>query len=68
MNPTLLMAIQFLNSLPPLIAAGLEVKGLIEEQSAKLQDMANSGRKPTDQEWDELNAKIQALRTQLHAG
>lgn len=66
MDPRLLMAIQLLQTLPTLIAAGVEVKGLIERQSAKLQDMANTGRKPTDQEWDELNAEIDALRAQLH--
>lgn len=68
MNPTLLMALQLINSLPPLIAAGIEVKDLIEEQGAKLQDMANTGRKPTDQEWDDLNDKIDALRALLHQG
>lgn len=66
MDPRLLMAIQLLQTLPTLIAAGIEVKGLIERQSAKLQDMATTGRKPTDQEWDELNAEITALRAQLH--
>ena len=68
MDPRLLMALQLLQSLPSLIAAGAEVTTLIQEQSTKLQDMANTGRKPTDQEWDELNAKIDALRGQLHQG
>lgn len=67
MNPTtLMMALQLLQSLPALIAAGDEVKGLIEDQTAKLKDMADTGRDPTPQEWDELNAQIDNLRASLH--
>ena len=67
MNPTtMMMALQLLQSLPALIAAGAEVKGLIEDQTAKLKDMADTGRDPTQQEWDELNAQIDKLRTSLH--
>lgn len=67
MNTTALtMALQLLQSLPALIAAGAEVKGLIEDQTAKLKDMADTGRDPTQQEWDELNAQIDKLRTSLH--
>lgn len=67
MNPTtMMMALQLLQSLPALIAAGAEVKGLIEDQTAKLKDMADTGRDPTPQEWDELNAQIDKLRTSLH--
>lgn len=68
MNTTaLMMALQLLQSLPALIAAGAEVKGLIEDQTAKLKDMADTGRDPTPQEWDELNAQIDKLRTSLHS-
>lgn len=66
MDPRLLMALQLLQSLPSLLAAGAEIKTLIETTSAKLQDMASTGRKPTDQEWDELNAEIERLRGDLH--
>lgn len=67
MNTTaLMMALQLLQSLPALIAAGAEVKGLIEDQTAKLKDMADTGRDPTPQEWDELNAQIDKLRASLH--
>ena len=67
MNTTaLMMALQLLQSLPALIAAGAEVKGLIEDQTAKLKDMADTGRDPTQQEWDELNAQIDKLRASLH--
>lgn len=67
MNPTtMMMALQLLQSLPALIAAGAEVKGLIEDQTAKLKDMADTGRDPTQQEWDELNAQIDKLRAGLH--
>lgn len=63
---TLMMALQLLQSLPALIAAGAEVKGLIEDQTAKLKDMADTGRDPTPAEWDELNAKIDQARATLH--
>jgi len=67
MNTTaLMMALQLLQSLPALIAAGAEVKGLIEDQTTKLKDMADTGRDPTQQEWDELNAQIDKLRASLH--
>lgn len=62
----LAMALQLLNALPPLIAAGIEVKGLIEDQAAKLKVMADEGRDPTQQEWDDMNAKIGELRAELH--
>lgn len=67
MNPALLMALQLLQSLPALISAGVEVKGLIETQSAKLTDMVANSRDPSAQDWADLNAQIFALRGQLHA-
>lgn len=60
------MALQLLNILPSLISAGIEVKGLIEEHSGKLQTMADEGRDPTEEEWESMNAQIAALRAQLH--
>lgn len=66
MNPSILMAIQIIQSLPGLIAAGIEVKGLIDEHTAKLADMATTGRSPTADEWAELNAQITSLRIALH--
>lgn len=67
MNPTALtMALQILQSLPALIAAGAEVKDLIEEQTAALKNMADTGRDPTPVEWANLNAKIETLRAELH--
>jgi len=66
MDPRLLLAIQLLQTIPTLISVTAEVKALIDKHTARLQDMANTGRKPTDAEWDELNAEIEALRAQLH--
>lgn len=68
MNPTtLMMALQLLQSLPALIAAGAEVKDLIEEQTTSLKNMADTGRDPTPEEWAYLNAKIDQLRASLHS-
>lgn len=66
MDPRLLLAIQLLQTIPTLLTVTAEVKALIDKHTARLQDMATTGRKPTDQEWDELNAEIEALRAQLH--
>jgi hypothetical protein len=66
MNPAFLMAIQLLQALPALVNATTEIKAMIDKHSDRLQDMAATGRKPTDEEWDEVNADIEALRAQLH--
>lgn len=68
MDPRLLLAIQLLQTLPTLLSATAEIKATIDKHTARLQDMANTGRKPTDAEWDEVNADIEALRAQLHKG
>lgn len=67
MNATLLMALQLLQVIPDLVAAGVEVKGLVDEYSTKLNAMAAEKRDPTAEEWAELNATIQRLRSQLHS-
>lgn len=67
MDPRLLFAMQLLNSLPTLIAAGVEIKGIVDNANAKLADMAKSGRNPTAEEWAELNGNIMGLRDQLHS-
>ena len=68
MDPRLLMALQLLQTLPSLIQAGADIQALLARWNARLADMAASGRKPTDAEWDELNAEIDTLRGQLHQG
>ncbi len=67
MNPALLFAIQLFQSLPGLIAAGVEIKGLVDEYTAKLESMAAQKRDPSADEWLELNARIVSLRQKLHA-
>jgi len=62
------MAMQLLAALPALLEAGADIKELVEDQTAKLRAMQDEDRDPTQEEWDELNAKITALRGELHQG
>ena len=62
-----LYALQILQMIPGLIAAGQSVVGFVNESSAALQLMIAEKRDPTDAEWDTLNATTAALRAQLHS-
>lgn len=55
--------IQILANLPALIKAGEDVTALIQSGHAVLSEKRN----PTAEEWSALNAKIAALRGELHA-
>lgn len=57
---------QILGILPGLIQAGVEVTGFIQKYRDRIDEMATTGRDPTQQEWDELNAEIARLRGELH--
>ena len=63
--PALAMAIQLLTQLPGLIAAGIQVKGLIDSTRDTLEKAKAENRDPTDQEWDALNKTVEELRKQL---
>lgn len=60
-------AMQLLTSLPQLIQAGTDAMSLINHGREKLSEMQTAGRDPTQEEWDELNAKIKALQDELHS-
>lgn len=62
----LLFATQLLQSLPGLIAAGIEVVDLIKHGNDKLKEFQAEGRDPTDEEWDALNDAIDSKRKRLH--
>lgn len=59
-------ALEILTQVPALIAAGVQVKGLIDSGTASLQAMQNEKRDPTPAEWSALNAQIAALQKELH--
>jgi hypothetical protein len=63
----LAFAVQLLSSLPTLIQAGVDVTNLVKDSTDKLKGMQDEKRDPTPQEWDALNARIKALRDELHA-
>lgn len=67
MGTALAFAMQLLESLPALIDAGVKVKDLLANGNAKLQIFAAEGRDPTPEEWDDLNASIDAKRKELHS-
>lgn len=59
-------AIQLLGIVPQLIAAGAQIKALINQGTASLTQMQTEKRDPTPAEWDALNVIIDALRAELH--
>ena len=63
----LLFATTLLAELPALIAAGVEVVGLIEKGNAQLKQFADEKRNPTDAEWEALNESIASKRKELHS-
>ena len=62
----LLYAIQVLQAVPSLIAAGHDVASFVNDHTAKLNAMHAENRVPTPEEWAALNAKTDELRAQLH--
>jgi hypothetical protein len=68
MSPAVLLyAIQLLNALPGLIATGQNLLTVVQQHRDALERMHAENRDPTQEEWDALNASINALRSQLHS-
>lgn len=68
MDPRLQLALQLLQAIPALLEAGHDITNLVNDTTTKLEDMAATGRNPTDEEWNTLNATIAGLRGELHKG
>lgn len=69
MNTTALdFALKLLTNLPALIQAGVEVTQIVTRSREQITAMQAEDRGPTDAEWDQLNAEIDRLRGELHAG
>lgn len=67
MNPAILTyALQLLGVLPSLIEAGASVVDLVQNGKAKIQQMQDENRGPTDEEWAALNDSIAKKRADLH--
>ena len=54
-------------SLPGLISAGVNIAAFVQETKTKVDDMQANDRAPTQQEWDDLNERIDNLRNRLHS-
>jgi hypothetical protein len=68
MNPAVLMyAIQALEALPQLIAAGQSVTALITQTTSSLKSMQAENRDPTAAEWVAQATTISGLRAVLHS-
>lgn len=67
MPQILVYALQVLNTLPSLIAAGQNVVGLIQHANAAIEKMQIEKRDPSPAEWGALNQTIAALRAELRA-
>lgn len=65
--PQLLFAMQVLQALPALLAAGQNVMALVQSTNAALDRMNKENRGPSDLEWNELNQTIADLRKALHS-
>ncbi len=57
-------AIEAFNTLPGLIAAGMDIIGFITKTNDALKLMQAEDRDPSDEEWDTLNKVIEDLRAQ----
>ena len=68
MNPLILTyALQALNAIPSLIAAGQSVAGLVNQTNAAVQKMVTENRDPTADEWAAQAKVISDLRAILHS-
>ena len=67
MPQALMYAMQVLEVIPTLIAAGQSVITLVQQTNDRLKVMQAENRNPSPQEWADLNATIASLRTELHA-
>ena len=68
MNPLILTyALQALNAIPSLIAAGQSVAGLVNQTNAAVQKMVAENRDPTADEWAAQAKVISDLRAILHS-
>ena len=68
MNPAILMyAMQALEAIPTLIAAGQSVINLVSQTSQSVKKMQAENRDPTAEEWAAQAKTISDLRAILHA-
>lgn len=67
MGSIIAYALQALEAIPTLISTGQSVVSLVEHSTSVIKTAQAENRDPTDQEWSDLNALIDSLRTQLHA-
>ena len=68
MNPAILMyAMQALEAIPSLIAAGQSVVKLVNQTSAAVKNMQVENRDPTAEEWAAQAQVISDLRAILHS-
>lgn len=65
--PAIAFASQILSMLPTFIQAGMSVVEFSTWGAEKVKAMADEGRDPTPEEWDELNARTAELRRRLHS-
>ncbi len=67
MPMAIMYALQILEAIPSLIAAGKSVTALVTDGTKAVKAMQAEKRAPSQAEWDALNAQIKALRDELHA-
>jgi len=60
-------ALAVIQYIPKAIALGKSIVDWVNEQSAIIKRMVDEGRDPTPEEWDALNAVIEAKHEQIQA-
>lgn len=63
----LAFASQIFDLLPAIISGVSQAKEFIEWGRDKIKTFTTEDRNPTDEEWAELNAKTEELRSKLHS-
>lgn len=63
--PVITYAIQAFEGLSELVSGASEAIKFIQDAVTALKAMQADGRDPTPEEWDALDAQIEALRSQL---
>jgi hypothetical protein len=56
-----------LRSMQSVVASGTAAYASLHDAYTRAQNIANAGRDPTPQEWDELNRQIASLHAQLQS-
>jgi hypothetical protein len=67
MNTAFDFLLRLTSSLPGLISAGVEISQMVRDGVTKAQEMKDSGREPTSEEWDWLNGELNRMEGNIQS-